>query len=139
MRPLDPASYSGERRAPAVRCETCGDFTREGKRFCTQHVMQHPYVQRLAASVADYLRARTGETVHPELVDEAISILVERGAATTELLLRDLRVTRANVTNFQKFCGDFERALAARPGVIAEPTKRGRTIFQLTRPGARDA
>jgi acetolactate synthase regulatory subunit len=115
-------------------CETprCEQTTRENKPYCSEHVEEHPYVQRIKAR----LEAQEAEVARVEkrgvravsltglTSREIVLQLVLHGDRTVARLARDLSLTAEVVTA-------YVRAMARRNQVVLQETRRGYTVVQL--------
>jgi hypothetical protein len=112
----------------------CGDVTREGKPYCTEHVEQHTYVRRILADLARSedeeaeVRARGAEAVDTDglLAEEVVRTLQLNGSRTVERLARDTQLAPPVVASYVE-------ALEGIGMVTCSRTRRGATLVHLER------
>lgn len=122
-------------RAFVSYCEACGSATREGKRYCTEHVAAHPYardlVRRLDQREADEeaIERHGRKAVRPdcELLVDLRSELAFNGTRTVERLSRDLRLSDRVVNVLVTY-------LVRQRVAVLGLTKRGSTTVRLVHP-----
>jgi len=98
LRRSEIPSGSGPRRT--TYCEECGAATREGKRYCSEHVEKHPYVVQLLESLQakdaeeELVKQRGDEAVQPYGLTskEIVTLLRVRGALSIPRIARELRL-----------------------------------------------
>lgn len=134
LRPLLIGLRDG-RALPPRRCDACGSATREGKRYCSDHVEAHPYVVELAARIAqreadvDAITRRGVRAIRPDcpLLDEVVAQLTVYGTRTLERVCREVSLSFAVVNALTAY-------LARRRVVAFGLTKRGSTTVRLVHP-----
>jgi predicted transcriptional regulator len=74
---------------------------REGKPYCSLHVLDHPYIRSLAAEIAAReseiaaIEAGNVVDVHSGLAREVLALIRETGGATVERVARERGVSHA--------------------------------------------
>lgn len=107
------------RKLPIHSCEVCGAPTREGKPWCTDHVLTHsPYARSIRAEVEARERCELGARLAEHLVEDAAKLLVDRGGASVARVSRELNVGLAVA---ERVAAELERRGVGRRG----RTKRG--------------
>ena len=126
------AQHQSRGQTRYCEAEGCGVATREGKPYCSEHVEQHPYVQRVLAQLEkrETEEARVHEVgaraVDPSGItaQEILQFIRLHGPRTVPRLARELNLEVKTVTG-------YVRALERRKVVETDTTRRGALIVRL--------
>lgn len=115
------------------RCKVCGGATREGKPFCSEHIEQSPYLQRLQQQIADKeaeeeLVAQKGAakvSSDSETVREIRNLLETTGPRTLEAISKETQLDAAALKGYishMKKRGEIQTRYNRRGSVVAKLT-----------------
>ncbi|MGE0707640.1 MAG: hypothetical protein AB7N76_08235 [Planctomycetota bacterium] len=115
-------------------CNVCGQTTREGKPFCSEHVEQHGYVREILTILAnkeaeeERVRLEGPQAVDPAglTAQELLLHLRLNGSRTIERLSRELQLGPAVVSRYVD-------ALVEHGEVSTGRTTRGSVVVQARR------
>ena len=130
---LEPASYQSSSATQTRSCRVCGGTTREGKPYCPDHVVEHPYVQSILNTLVarreeeERVRQRGADAVDLTglTAKELVLHLSLHGARTVERLSRELQLD-------SQVLKGYVGALVEDGAVALGRTNRGSTIVRLT-------
>ena len=133
---LDYGSGNRDRRGPRY-CEfpDCGQHTREGKAFCSEHVEHHPYAKWIAEQIQvrerEIERGKKSGTrgISPKsgITRDLLGYVVESGCCTLDRLRRE----RMHDTDV-KIVERYVRRMAKKGLVKLSKTTRGGILLQAT-------
>lgn len=102
--------YAETNNSVTRTCSTpgCGDTTREGKPYCTEHVESHPYVQFLLKRVADRdiedeavrMQGSSAVNIDGITVEEITLQLRTNGTRTVERLCREIALDKSVIRSY---------------------------------------
>lgn len=124
---------------PPLRCEVCGQATREGKPYCPDHVERHGYVQEVMAALErraaeeERVLRKGAAAVDPEGINAREILLQLRlhGERTVERLARDLQLDPRLVPHYAQALarrGLVRLGRTSRGCVLVEPVADGRPM-----------
>lgn len=97
--------YSNDPRPDPYRCtvEGCGRTTREGKPWCSDHVVRHSsYAREIHAAVGAREDSDRGHRLAPELLQDARVVLAERPTLSVRGLARCLNVGKGTAHRIKR-------------------------------------
>jgi hypothetical protein len=89
-------------KRPAVHCAKCGKATREGKPYCVDHVLLHPY----AASVAREITRRHAEA-------EGYADFDPQGTLAGDVVLAVAHIGETSAARLRREVPEFRRSVDA--------------------------
>lgn len=115
------------------RCKVCGGTTREGKPYCSEHIEQSPYLQRLAQQIAskqveEALVAEKGAAEvesDSATVDEIQNLLEMTGPRTDIAIAKELQIDARALKGYLAY-------MKKRGMVVTKTNRRGNTVVKLT-------
>jgi len=129
-----PADRTSDRRGPSRRCEHpgCNEATRENKPFCSEHIEDSPYLQRLTAQLAAKeneetlvgLRGASEVEEDSETLKEIQNILEITGPRTT------LALAKATMLD-EKALSGYLNYLKKKGLIKTTRNRRGNTVVKL--------
>lgn len=130
---MDYGSGNRDRRSPR-RCDFpgCGQNTREGKAFCSDHVEHQPYAKWVIEQIearekeVERVKKRGGKiSAKSEVTRDLLGFIVERGCCTLERLRRE-RMHDADEATVERYI----KSLAKKGLVKISKTTRGRLLIE---------
>jgi len=117
----------------------CGERTREGKEFCSDHLENLPYVKCLLKRIQDKndevtkVRKKGKKAVKAgsETLREIKNHLEFRGPRTTKCLQREMQLTESTIEGFVDYLEDegvIRRTKTSRGDVVINPRLRSREM-----------
>lgn len=128
LRPVRPEGSTSRPGAAKCQLDACGQSTREGKPYCSQHIENGTYVQgilkelELRETEADLLDRGKSIDDDGHLVRESL-LLLEQGGYTAARLARLLDITHAAAETLIRFMAKKKLAKMGR-------TERGATTIE---------
>lgn len=104
-----PADLAVPRREDKTKhCEVagCGNFTRERKPYCPEHVDNHPYVQDLLqqlANKADSLKKTKNWKPDPTLISDIVLLVSTKGTITAAAAKREMNIDEESIEKLMRF------------------------------------
>ena len=113
------SSQSGATTTRTCEARGCYDTTRENKPFCTKHVEEHPYVQR----ILDILREKEAE--HQAVLERGSAAVDLTGLTAKELILH---LSLHGSRTLERLCREFQIGAQVMRGYVEALTQNGYVV-----------